>query len=95
LKACQHPGGGFSGGHGQIAHLAPTYAAVNTLALFGGDEAFEAVNREKLYEWLLSLKQSDGGFLMHHGGEEDARYPAEGSIIMVGRRTLPWRFLPC
>jgi len=73
LKACQHPDGGFSGGHGQIAHLAPTYAAVLTLALFGGDDAFDIIDRDKLYTWLVSLKQSDRGFLMHHGGEEDAR----------------------
>lgn len=75
MKACQHPEGGFSGGHGQIAHLAPTYAAVNTLALFGGEDAFEIINREKLYSWMMTLKQDDGGFLMHHGGEEDARFP--------------------
>jgi protein farnesyltransferase subunit beta len=74
LKACQHPDGGFSGGQGQIAHLAPTYAAVNTLALFGGDDAFELIDRESLYTWLMSMKQTDGGFLMHHGGEVDARY---------------------
>jgi protein farnesyltransferase subunit beta len=74
LKACQHPDGGFSGGHGQIAHLAPTYAAVNTLALFGGDDAFGLIDREKLYAWLMSMKQGNGGFLMHHGGEVDARY---------------------
>jgi len=73
LKACQHPDGGFGGGHGQIAHLAPTYAAINALALYGAD-AFEIVDRRKLYSWLMSLKQDDGGFLMHHGGEEDARY---------------------
>ena len=82
LKACQHPEGGFSGGHGQIAHLAPTYAAVNTLALFGGDDAFELIDREKLYTWMMSMKQEDGGFLMHHGGEEDARY-----IRLISRLT--------
>jgi protein farnesyltransferase subunit beta len=53
--------------------LAPTYAAVNTLALFGGEDAFEMIDTEKLYSWMMSLKQEDGGFLMHHGGEEDAR----------------------
>jgi len=75
LQACQHPQGGFGGGHGQLAHLAPTYAAVNTLALFGDEEAFQIVDRKKMYQWMMSLKQADGGFLMHHGGEEDARYP--------------------
>jgi prenyltransferase beta subunit len=74
LKACQHPEGGFGGSHGHMAHLAPTYAALNTLALYGGDEAFEIVDRKKMYSWLLSIKQPDGGFVMHHGGEEDARY---------------------
>jgi len=74
LKACQHPEGGFSGGHGQIAHLAPTYAAVLALSLIGGEDAFDLIDRTKLYTWMMSLKQSDGGFLMHHGGEEDARY---------------------
>jgi len=74
LKACQHPEGGFGGSHGHMAHLAPTYAALNTLALYGGDEAFEIVDRKKMYSWLMSIKQPDGGFVMHHGGEEDARY---------------------
>ena len=51
---------------------------MNTLALFGGDDAFEIINTEKLYSWMMSLKQEDGGFLMHHGGEEDARLSTEG-----------------
>jgi protein farnesyltransferase subunit beta len=42
--------------------------------LYGGDEAFEIVDRKKMYSWLMSIKQPDGGFVMHHGGEEDARY---------------------
>jgi protein farnesyltransferase subunit beta len=75
LKACQHPDGGFGGGHGHLAHLAPTYAAVNTLALYSDDEAFGIIDRRKMYSWIMSLKQPDGGFLMHYGGEEDARYP--------------------
>jgi protein farnesyltransferase subunit beta len=74
VNACQHPQGGFGGGHGQMAHLAPTYAAVNILAMYGGEDAFGIVDRKKLYAWLMTLKQKDGGFLMHHGGEEDARY---------------------
>jgi len=57
-----------------MAHLAPTYAALNTLALYGGDDAFEIVDRTKMYSWLMSIKQPDGGFVMHHGGEEDARH---------------------
>jgi protein farnesyltransferase subunit beta len=96
LAACQHPDGGFSGGHGQIAHLAPTYAAVNTLALFGGDDAFEIINREKLYTWMMSLKQEDGGFLMHHGGEEDARSRNIHWIkLIVDLHIVPCRLRHC
>ena len=68
-----------------MAHLAPTYAAVNTLALYGGDDAFEIINREKMYSWLMSIKQPDGGFIMHHGGEEDARYPPLQCIKLTVR----------
>ena len=33
LARCQNPTGGFGGGPGQVSHLAPTYAAVNALAI--------------------------------------------------------------
>ena len=35
LSNCQDPEGGFAGGPGQVAHLAPTYAAVNALVIIG------------------------------------------------------------
>ena len=35
LANCQDPDGGFAGGPGQLAHLAPTYAAVNSLVIIG------------------------------------------------------------
>lgn len=44
LKRCQHPGGGFGGGPGQLPHLAPTYASVNTLAILGPD-ALQIIDR--------------------------------------------------
>jgi protein farnesyltransferase subunit beta len=47
---------------------------VLALSLFGGDDAFGIIDREKLYKWMLSLKHTNGGFHMHHGGEIDARY---------------------
>ncbi|RKO87524.1 terpenoid cyclases/protein prenyltransferase alpha-alpha toroid, partial [Blyttiomyces helicus] len=65
--------GGFGGGPGQLSHLAGSYAAVNVLAIIGTKEAFEVVNRKKYLEWLLSLKQPDGSFVMHIGGERDVR----------------------
>lgn len=42
---CQCPDGGFGGGPGQKAHLATTYAAVNTLCIIGTEKAFNVINR--------------------------------------------------
>lgn len=42
---CQHPDGGFGGGPGQFPHLAPTYAAVNALAIIGTPKAYSIINR--------------------------------------------------
>ncbi|KAG5457913.1 MAG: hypothetical protein BJ554DRAFT_1966, partial [Olpidium bornovanus] len=30
--------------------------------------------RDRLYRWLLRLKQPDGSFIMHDAGERDVRY---------------------
>ncbi|XP_025151134.3 protein farnesyltransferase subunit beta isoform X3 [Bubalus bubalis] len=73
LELCQSPEGGFGGGPGQYPHLAPTYAAVNALCIIGTEEAYDVINREKLLQYLYSLKQPDGSFLMHDGGEVDVR----------------------
>uniref|UniRef100_A0A2R5LKX7 Protein farnesyltransferase subunit beta n=1 Tax=Ornithodoros turicata TaxID=34597 RepID=A0A2R5LKX7_9ACAR len=73
LATCQHPDGGFSGGPFQQAHLAPTYAAVNALCILGTEEAYNVIDREKLLKFLKSVKQPDGSFIMHQGGEADVR----------------------
>jgi protein farnesyltransferase subunit beta len=48
LRPMQNPTGGFGGGHGQISHLAGSYAAVLALALVGGEDAFALVDREAM-----------------------------------------------
>ncbi|KAJ3040696.1 hypothetical protein HDV00_010589 [Rhizophlyctis rosea] len=73
LSHCQHPSGGFGGGPGQLAHLATTYAAVNALAIVGTKEAYDVVDRHSLLSFFTRLKQPDGSFLMHDGGEADGR----------------------
>ncbi|TSR99406.1 Protein farnesyltransferase subunit beta [Bagarius yarrelli] len=73
LSRCQSPTGGFAGGPGQHAHLAPTYAAVNALCILGTEEAYSVINREKLLDFLFSVKQPNGSFVMHVGGEVDVR----------------------
>lgn len=77
LKLCQTPGeiGGFAGGPypGQSAHLAPTYAAVNTLVTIGTPQAYAAINRASLRNFLRRMKREDGSFCMHDDGECDVR----------------------
>lgn len=45
LAKCQSPTGGFCGGPGQLAHLAPTYAAVNCLCSLASEEAYSVIDR--------------------------------------------------
>ena len=73
VRAMQNDSGGFGGGGGQLSHLATTYAIILALALVGGEEAFEVVDRKAMWKWLGSLKQPDGGFQVCLGGEEDIR----------------------
>ncbi|KAK6635106.1 hypothetical protein RUM44_000355 [Polyplax serrata] len=73
LGRCQSPDGGFGGGPDQFPHLAPTYAAVNALCILGTEEAYKIIDREKLLKFLWKLKQPDGSFEMHEGGEIDMR----------------------
>lgn len=73
LAKCQNKDGGFAGGPGQLSHLAPTYAAVNALVILGGPEAYQSINRQTLSNWMNQLRQEDGSFIMHIGGEVDIR----------------------
>ncbi|KAL9097128.1 MAG: hypothetical protein Q9165_000555 [Trypethelium subeluteriae] len=90
VKPLQNATGGFGGGHGQLSHIASSYACVLSLAIVGGEEALELVDRKAMYvlivcsdknqltsrgrwQWLGSVKQSDGGFQVTRGGEEDMR----------------------
>ncbi|KAL7750206.1 CAAX farnesyltransferase (FTase) subunit beta [Sorochytrium milnesiophthora] len=74
LLRCQHPQlGGFGGNPGQLPHLAPTFAAVLSLAVAAVEDAWRAVDRSRMYAFLMSVKQPDGSFIMHTGGETDVR----------------------
>lgn len=72
-RSMQNPTGGFGGGNGQMSHLATTYATVLALALVGGEDVYEVVDRRALWKWLCTLKQPGGGFQMATGGEVDVR----------------------
>jgi protein farnesyltransferase subunit beta len=73
VRPMQNDTGGFGGGHGQMSHLAPTYAVVLALAMVGGKVALEVIDRKAMWRWLGTIKQRDGGFQMFIGGEEDVR----------------------
>ncbi|KAJ8269891.1 hypothetical protein GJAV_G00107940 [Gymnothorax javanicus] len=93
LANCQSPSGGFGGGPGQQAHLAPTYAAVNALCIIGTQEAYEVIDRPKLLDFLFSVKQPDGSFIMHVGGEVDIRSAyCAASVASLTNITTPALF---
>ncbi|XP_017102764.2 protein farnesyltransferase subunit beta [Drosophila bipectinata] len=73
LTKCRAPTGGFGGGPGQYAHLAPTYAAVNSLCIIGTEEAYRAIDRPTLVQFLFSVREADGSFRLHVDGETDVR----------------------
>jgi len=73
LKCCETSEGGYSGAPGQIPHLATTYAAVMTLISIGTTEALDSIDRAKLLKFLHSVKQPNGSFAVHEGGETDIR----------------------
>ncbi|AJV11636.1 BMC_2a_G0008220.mRNA.1.CDS.1 [Saccharomyces cerevisiae] len=56
-------GGPFGGGPGQLSHLASTYAAINALSLCDNiDGCWDRIDRKGIYQWLISLKEPNGGF---------------------------------
>ena len=48
LRPMQNPTGGFGGGHGQISHLASSYATILALAMIGGEHAFALIDRRAM-----------------------------------------------
>jgi len=73
LSKCQLADGGYGGGPGQLAHLAPTYAAVCALCIIGTEQAYQSINRPALASFLMRIRYPDGSYCMHEGGEIDIR----------------------
>ncbi|KAH8201432.1 hypothetical protein TruAng_004432 [Truncatella angustata] len=84
----QNDSGGFAGGFGQTSHLATTYATVLALAIVGGEDAYEVIDRRSMWKWLSSLKQPDGGFSMSLGGEVDVR-GAYCAAVVISLLNIP------
>ncbi|KAK4127211.1 terpenoid cyclases/Protein prenyltransferase [Parathielavia appendiculata] len=92
-RSMQNDTGGFGGGGRQLSHMATTYAVVLSLALVGGDETYEVVDRKAMWRWLCSLKQPDGGFQVCLGGEEDIR-GAYCAAVIISLLRLPLELAP-
>jgi len=78
LRLCQCAGGGFGGGPGQLAHLAPTYAAVMALAELGGGAALRVVDRPAAARFLAQRAvppRCGGGFTLCEGARPALRPP--------------------
>lgn len=73
LSNCRAVTGGFGGGPSQLAHLAPTYAAVLSLCLIETEEAHQAIDMDGIKDFLWSVRESNGAFRMHVDGELDVR----------------------
>ncbi|KAH3676488.1 hypothetical protein WICPIJ_009068 [Wickerhamomyces pijperi] len=65
--------GGIGGGPGQIGHVAAAYSGVLAFANIGTEEDWAKIDRKAMYQWLMALKNEDGSFCMHIGGESDTR----------------------
>jgi protein farnesyltransferase subunit beta len=72
-RAMRNASGGFGAGFDQLSHLATTYAVILAMALVGGEDVYEVVDRRAMWKWLGQLKCPDGGFRLSLGGEEDIR----------------------
>lgn len=63
----------FASARQHISHVILNYVSVNALALVGTEKAYNVINRKSIYNFLLSLKQPNGAFCAHVGGEVDVR----------------------
>jgi protein farnesyltransferase subunit beta len=58
------------------------------LAIAGGTETYESINRKTMWSFLGRMKQADGGFTMCEGGEEDIR-GAFCAMVILSLLNLP------
>lgn len=63
-----------------------TYASILSICLCDSTDAYSLIERDRLYDWLFSLKNPDGSFRVNNEGESDARsvYAAVCVSSLVG-----------
>ncbi|GMM37325.1 protein farnesyltransferase [Saccharomycopsis crataegensis] len=74
LVAQNNQYGGIGGGEGQLGHIASTYSALLVFSYSENKDFWSQIDRKKMYHWMMTdLKQPNGSFAMHKGGEVDTR----------------------
>ncbi|EEB07496.1 farnesyltransferase beta subunit Cpp1 [Schizosaccharomyces japonicus yFS275] len=73
LATFRGPNGGFTNGLGHKEHILTTYAAVLSICLCNNSEAYDLIDKKRLLDWLMSLRNADGSFRVHDEGECDSR----------------------
>jgi protein farnesyltransferase subunit beta len=98
VLSCFSPSeGGFGGGFMQMAHLAPTYAAILVLCICEAWTELASL-RPALSRFVSSMHNGDGSYRMHDGGETDIRALYCACVVdallnlgIVSRElTIPW-----
>lgn len=72
IKQCQHDNGGFGGNIGHDPHVLYTLSAVQMLLEL---DALDQVDKMKIANYVLSLRQPDGSFVGDEWKEVDTRFP--------------------
>jgi protein farnesyltransferase subunit beta len=73
LMASQNQSGGFGGAPGHLSHSATTYAGIMAAVTTSNFRAIQVIDATNLLSFYLSMKQSNGSFSVHKGGECDVR----------------------
>ena len=81
LMKRQLPNGGFSGFQLDNLNLVTMYGTLNGILLINDDSLFSSIDRKKLYENILSLKNEDGSFNVALCEESDIRSTFSALII--------------
>ncbi|XP_033969998.1 geranylgeranyl transferase type-2 subunit beta-like [Trematomus bernacchii] len=68
IKSCQHECGGLSASIGHDPHLLYTLSAVQILCLY---DSVDALDVDKVVEYIKGLQQEDGSFAGDKWGEPD------------------------
>lgn len=69
-----HASIGFASGPlAQLPHLVASYAALSALCILGESRYVAQLPRLAMKRWLLELRNEDGSFKVHRGGESDIR----------------------